>query len=52
MQAEERHGFEGDGFVYLRSPMWWAGIICCMNDPEYRPSGTETRELTTGYSGY
>ncbi|KAK3302343.1 magnesium transporter NIPA-domain-containing protein [Chaetomium strumarium] len=28
MQAEERHGFEGDGFVYLRSPMWWAGIIC------------------------
>lgn len=28
MQAEERHGFEGDGFVYLRSPMWWLGIIC------------------------
>ncbi|KAK3898029.1 hypothetical protein C8A05DRAFT_47540 [Staphylotrichum tortipilum] len=28
MQAEERHGFEGDGFVYLRNPMWWAGIIC------------------------
>ncbi|SPQ22927.1 78489be4-1c6f-4350-ab80-9cf6cb10717e [Thermothielavioides terrestris] len=28
MHAEERHGFEGDGFVYLRSPMWWAGIIC------------------------
>ncbi|KAL1838599.1 hypothetical protein VTJ49DRAFT_2495 [Mycothermus thermophilus] len=28
MQAEERHGFEGDGFVYLRSPLWWAGIIC------------------------
>ncbi|KAK1828443.1 hypothetical protein QBC39DRAFT_265000 [Podospora conica] len=28
MQAEERHGFEGDGFVYMRSPMWWAGIIC------------------------
>ncbi|KAK1751789.1 hypothetical protein QBC47DRAFT_76048 [Echria macrotheca] len=27
-QAEERHGFEGDGFVYLRSPMWWAGIAC------------------------
>jgi hypothetical protein len=29
MHAEERHGFEGDGFVYLRSPIWWAGIICC-----------------------
>ncbi|KAK4169415.1 hypothetical protein QBC43DRAFT_61901 [Cladorrhinum sp. PSN259] len=27
-QAEERHGFEGDGFVYLKSPLWWAGIIC------------------------
>ncbi|KOS18717.1 Magnesium transporter NIPA2 [Escovopsis weberi] len=26
IQAEERHGFEGDGFVYLRSPLWWAGI--------------------------
>lgn len=33
MQAEERHGFEGDGFVYLRNPMWWAGIICCTTDP-------------------
>ncbi|VUC23330.1 unnamed protein product [Clonostachys rosea] len=26
-QAEERHGFEGDGFVYLKNPMWWAGIL-------------------------
>lgn len=26
MDAEERHGFEGDGYVYLRSPIWWAGI--------------------------
>ncbi|TQV92589.1 hypothetical protein V2A60_009061 [Cordyceps javanica] len=26
MQAEERHGFEGDGYVYLRNPLWWAGI--------------------------
>ncbi|KAM0245009.1 hypothetical protein ACHAQJ_010674 [Trichoderma viride] len=26
LQAEERHGFEGDGFVYMKSPMWWAGI--------------------------
>ncbi|KZL83778.1 duf803 domain membrane protein [Colletotrichum incanum] len=26
MQAEERHGFEGDGYVYLKSPVWWAGI--------------------------
>ncbi|KAK4190454.1 magnesium transporter NIPA-domain-containing protein [Podospora australis] len=28
IQAEERHGFEGDGFVYLKNPMWWAGIVC------------------------
>ncbi|KAL2024650.1 hypothetical protein VTK56DRAFT_6851 [Thermocarpiscus australiensis] len=28
MHAEQRHGFEGDGFVYLRSPLWWAGIVC------------------------
>ncbi|KAK4455957.1 hypothetical protein QBC34DRAFT_444705 [Podospora aff. communis PSN243] len=28
IQAEERHGFEGEGFVYLRNPMWWAGILC------------------------
>ncbi|KAM0334159.1 hypothetical protein ACHAQA_001179 [Verticillium albo-atrum] len=26
MHAEERHGFEGDGYVYLKSPIWWAGI--------------------------
>ncbi|KAK4137161.1 DUF803-domain-containing protein [Trichocladium antarcticum] len=28
IHAEERHGFEGEGFVYLRSPLWWTGIIC------------------------
>ncbi|KAF4123251.1 Pfam:DUF803, partial [Geosmithia morbida] len=26
IQAEERHGFEGEGFVYLKNPLWWAGI--------------------------
>jgi len=26
LQAEERHGFEGDGYVYLKNPLWWAGI--------------------------
>lgn len=25
-QAGETHGFEGEGFVYLRNPLWWAGI--------------------------
>lgn len=25
-QAGERDGFEGDGFIYLRNPLWWAGI--------------------------
>ncbi|KAJ1335439.1 hypothetical protein MN608_02176 [Microdochium nivale] len=27
IQAEEKHGFSGDGYVYLKSPIWWAGII-------------------------
>lgn len=27
MDAGERHGFEGEGFAYLKSPIWWAGII-------------------------
>jgi hypothetical protein len=22
----EKHGFDGDGFGYLRNPTWWAGI--------------------------
>jgi hypothetical protein len=30
MDAEERHGFEGDGFTYLKSPIWWAGIVARM----------------------
>ncbi|KAH8434233.1 DUF803 domain membrane protein [Aspergillus melleus] len=27
MQASERHGFEGEGFSYLKSPIWWSGVI-------------------------
>lgn len=26
MQATENHGFEGEGFSYLKSPIWWGGI--------------------------
>lgn len=25
-QAAEHHGFEGDGYTYFKSPLWWAGI--------------------------
>nr|POE93106.1 putative magnesium transporter nipa4 [Quercus suber] len=25
--AAESHGFEGDGFTYLKNPIWWAGIL-------------------------
>jgi drug/metabolite transporter (DMT)-like permease len=25
--ARERHGFEGDGHQYFKSPIWWAGIV-------------------------
>lgn len=24
--AAENHGFEGDGYQYLRNPIWWAGL--------------------------
>ena len=24
--AAEKHGFEGDGFQYLKNPIWWAGM--------------------------
>ncbi|KAI9852494.1 MAG: hypothetical protein M1838_000588 [Thelocarpon superellum] len=27
MEASERLGFEGEGHAYLRSPIWWGGII-------------------------
>jgi magnesium transporter len=30
MQASEIHGFEGEGFSYLKSPIWWAGIATRM----------------------
>lgn len=26
MEANERHGFEGEGYMYLKSPIWWGGI--------------------------
>lgn len=26
MHASENHGFEGEGFSYLKSPIWWGGI--------------------------
>ncbi|KAK5069618.1 hypothetical protein LTS08_007657 [Lithohypha guttulata] len=25
--AADKHGFEGDGFSYLKTPLWWAGIL-------------------------
>ena len=27
LEASERHGFEGEGFAYLKSPIWWGGIV-------------------------
>ncbi|KAJ9204691.1 hypothetical protein DTO166G4_6941 [Paecilomyces variotii] len=26
LHASETHGFEGEGFSYLKSPIWWGGI--------------------------
>jgi drug/metabolite transporter (DMT)-like permease len=25
--ASERHGFKGDGFEYIKNPLWWTGMI-------------------------
>ncbi|KAI1101524.1 DUF803-domain-containing protein [Jackrogersella minutella] len=27
LQVEEKHGFSGEGFVYLKNPLWWAGMV-------------------------
>lgn len=27
LEANDRHGFEGDGFAYIKSPLWWGGIM-------------------------
>ena len=26
-EASKHHGFEGDGFAYVKRPLWWIGII-------------------------
>lgn len=33
MHASERHGFEGEGFSYLKSPIWWGGVVTRMINP-------------------
>jgi hypothetical protein len=35
MDAEERHGFEGEGFSYLKNPIWWGGILSCATSSIY-----------------
>lgn len=44
--ATERHGFEGEGFTYLKSPIWWGGIVTstihrssCQDRSSYTRSG-------------
>jgi len=27
IQTANRTGFEGDGYTYLKNPVWWAGMI-------------------------
>lgn len=27
MAASSQQGFEGDGYEYLRNPIWWAGML-------------------------
>lgn len=28
ISASQNGGFEGDGYEYLKNPVWWAGMIC------------------------
>lgn len=44
MQAAETHGFEGDGFSYLKSPVWWGGIVTSMR------SSSDTTDITRANS--
>jgi hypothetical protein len=48
MDAEERHGFEGDGFTYLKSPIWWAGIVTCMLSASMVSNDSETNIIRSG----
>jgi len=27
--AEKKHGFEGEGYVYMKNPLWWFGLSLC-----------------------
>ena len=27
MAASDKHGFQGDGYEYLKNPVWWAGML-------------------------
>lgn len=33
--ASERHGFEGEGFQYIKSPVWWSGILTRTSIPSF-----------------
>lgn len=55
MQASERHGFEGEGFSYLKSPVWWGGVITCTGilvSIKFPRSLARSEELTDNCSGY
>lgn len=51
MQASERHGFEGEGFSYLKSPVWWGGVITCMCELVWWYIGMHQADLF-GFSGH
>lgn len=51
MEAEEKHGFEGEGFVYLKSPVWWAGITTREFYPSNRKSGAGRYDVRLAREG-
>lgn len=47
-QAGEQHGFDGEGFAYLRSSTWWGGIITSENIYTCWQGPVLTKEVVLG----
>lgn len=48
--ASDKHGFEGEGFSYLKTPLWWAGIITsAYYGPRYESSVKIANIWLSGY---
>lgn len=37
IDTSDKDGFEGDGYSYLRNPIWWAGMVTSEQTPSLPP---------------